>query len=247
MKLFFCSSHSWQADAWSPCSASCGPSGTRTRTVECRRKESAEVTTVLTDDRCTGAKPEASESCNRIDCSPDWVPAEWSAVSLISCNTLYIAPDEDPWQECRNVGSWAVAFSSYSGTPLIRPPFGQNTLVVLTRSPEVVVLTGSLDKKNTLILCCSGNNEVVVLTRWSYGGVPLYVHKIFTNHSSAKIYAFIWMPWTQLLPWYFLFSSFSVPRTNAKEFRRDLCLVKSSWSLVHLKIVRTLTAQVRNP
>ena len=39
---------------------------------------------------------------------------------------------------------------------------------------EVVILTGSLDKKNTLILCCSENkihiNEVI-LTWWSYGVV----------------------------------------------------------------------------
>ena len=39
--------------------------------------------------------------------------------------------------------SWCI----YSRTPLIRPPFGQNILVVLTRC--MVVLTGSLDKKNT--------------------------------------------------------------------------------------------------
>ena len=72
---------SWQADDWSSCSADCGPNGTRTRTVECRQKISADVTNVLPDEQCTGTKDVDSEDCHRIDCEPDWVPAEWSAVS----------------------------------------------------------------------------------------------------------------------------------------------------------------------
>ena len=73
--------HSWQVGNWISCSAECGPSGTQTRTVECRQKVSANVTNLLPDNQCAGTKPDDSQECNRKDCDPNWVPDAWSAVS----------------------------------------------------------------------------------------------------------------------------------------------------------------------
>ncbi|XP_028406010.1 A disintegrin and metalloproteinase with thrombospondin motifs 6-like [Dendronephthya gigantea] len=79
---------SWEEDNWRDCSADCGPNGTRSRTVECRQKVSADVVKVLADDKCSGSKPIDSENCNRKDCAPEWFPAAWSACSKEKCEGI---------------------------------------------------------------------------------------------------------------------------------------------------------------
>ena len=72
---------SWEIGTWSTCSDLCGPSGKRTRTVECRQKITNTNDQILDDSKCKQSKQKTEEECNRKDCEPNWEAGEWSAVS----------------------------------------------------------------------------------------------------------------------------------------------------------------------
>ena len=58
-------SYSWEVGDWGPCSATaCGTSGTRSRTVQCKRSDN----TIVADSNCTGPKPSLSEVCQAEAC-----------------------------------------------------------------------------------------------------------------------------------------------------------------------------------
>lgn len=75
----------WEIGTWSGCSEKCGPSGKRTRTVQCLQKVNSTYEQILADNQCTGTKEKTEEDCNRKDCEPDWEPGAWSECSRKKC------------------------------------------------------------------------------------------------------------------------------------------------------------------
>ncbi|XP_008163635.2 ADAMTS-like protein 3 isoform X1 [Chrysemys picta bellii] len=74
--------YKWEYAEWSPCSATCGNSGTHFRRLQCVNSEEQKVNESLCEDR---QKPVVSyQSCNIHDCPARWVTSPWSECSA-SC------------------------------------------------------------------------------------------------------------------------------------------------------------------
>lgn len=79
----------WKAGVYSKCSKLCGSSGFRERRVSCVQKiltkegeiEELIVPNELCKQQLDTEMPTKVESCNRIDCKPEWVLGPWSACS----------------------------------------------------------------------------------------------------------------------------------------------------------------------
>ncbi|XP_054999023.1 ADAMTS-like protein 3 isoform X7 [Sorex araneus] len=73
---------SWKLGHWTPCSASCGPLGTRVQKAQCVTATGQHVVEAL----CAHLKkPRASwQPCHPRDCPPRWVTGAWSSCS-VSC------------------------------------------------------------------------------------------------------------------------------------------------------------------
>lgn len=78
---FILTSFSWYVSGWRPCSKTCGK-GVQTREIACRQEVSRGQFNRLSDSQCSAQKPTGSvtEECNKIDCPPEKVPEDWSAV-----------------------------------------------------------------------------------------------------------------------------------------------------------------------
>jgi len=69
-----CLGYNWQTDKWEGCSAACG-SGQQFRTVSCLASDG----TIAEDNKCPGARPVSSQSCNTVECA-------WNASPFSSCS-----------------------------------------------------------------------------------------------------------------------------------------------------------------
>jgi hypothetical protein len=78
----------WQQSAWTACTASCGPSGTQTSTVQCVMSASASNPgTVVANSQCTDTMPATSRSCNTATaCSYSWLPSGFGSCTQ-SCGS----------------------------------------------------------------------------------------------------------------------------------------------------------------
>ena len=74
---------SWYVSGWRPCSRTCGK-GVQTRQVVCRQEETRGKYKTVSDSKCSGAKPTdpKSQDCNKIDCPAEYVPGDWSKVTI---------------------------------------------------------------------------------------------------------------------------------------------------------------------
>ncbi|NXV04777.1 ATL3 protein, partial [Cettia cetti] len=76
--------YTWEYAGWSPCSATCGHSGTRSRSLQCTNTEKQKVN----DSQCRELQKPVIvyQPCNREDCPPRWVAGPWSECSA-SCGS----------------------------------------------------------------------------------------------------------------------------------------------------------------
>ncbi|NXB92812.1 ATL3 protein, partial [Vidua chalybeata] len=76
--------HTWEYAEWSPCSATCGHSGTRFRSLQCMNTEKQKVN----ESQCRELQKPGIvyQPCNREDCPPRWVAGPWSECSA-SCGS----------------------------------------------------------------------------------------------------------------------------------------------------------------
>lgn len=73
-----CVSYSWYTGAYGSCSTTCG-SGTKTRTVYCRRNDGTRVS----DSYCSGTKPSTSTSCSSTSgCTYSWYSGSYGSCSI---------------------------------------------------------------------------------------------------------------------------------------------------------------------
>lgn len=78
--------YEWQIGNWGNCSATaCGTTGTRTRSVVCKRNDGQTVA----DSNCPGTKPATSESCSAQSCDTNytysWQIGNWSSCNATTC------------------------------------------------------------------------------------------------------------------------------------------------------------------
>ncbi|XP_077642133.1 ADAMTS-like protein 3, partial [Lonchura striata] len=76
--------YTWEYAEWSPCSATCGHSGTRSRSLQCMNTEKQKVN----ESQCRELQKPGIvyQPCNREDCPPRWVAGPWSECSA-SCGS----------------------------------------------------------------------------------------------------------------------------------------------------------------
>ncbi|XP_048854244.1 A disintegrin and metalloproteinase with thrombospondin motifs 12 isoform X1 [Brienomyrus brachyistius] len=75
----------WWVGAWQPCSAPCGPSGLKKRTVLCVRSVGSEERVLHPGDCRILLKPKPAVPCNRdVPCGSEWAVGPWSECSA-SC------------------------------------------------------------------------------------------------------------------------------------------------------------------
>ncbi|KAF7989616.1 hypothetical protein HCN44_008290 [Aphidius gifuensis] len=72
----------WFTGPWSSCSTMCGE-GIIRREVICIGKSSGE-SNILSDNNCTGPKPQAEDTCRLSACQPEWYMSDWGECSA-SC------------------------------------------------------------------------------------------------------------------------------------------------------------------
>ncbi|XP_062874431.1 A disintegrin and metalloproteinase with thrombospondin motifs 12 [Trichomycterus rosablanca] len=73
----------WWVGGWQPCSASCGPTGTRKRTVLCVRTVDGEERVLHPADCRNLPKPKPAVACNRdVTCGSAWAVGNWSQCSM---------------------------------------------------------------------------------------------------------------------------------------------------------------------
>ncbi|XP_050966292.1 A disintegrin and metalloproteinase with thrombospondin motifs 12 [Labeo rohita] len=76
----------WWVGGWQTCSATCGPSGVRKRTIMCVRTVAGEERVLHPGDCKKLLKPKPVVPCNRdVPCGSEWIVGNWSECSL-SCD-----------------------------------------------------------------------------------------------------------------------------------------------------------------
>ncbi|CAN9509520.1 unnamed protein product [Ophioblennius macclurei] len=111
----------WRADAWSPCSASCG-GGSQTRTVRCLNgPEGGSIEVESQQCLITGKRPSDSRMCNILPC------ARWGMTSWGPCHGPCVGPSlatQHRHVYCQDANGTKVRYRSCSG--LQRPSSTRN-------------------------------------------------------------------------------------------------------------------------
>lgn len=77
----------WWVGGWQTCSATCGPSGVRKRTIMCVRTVAGEERVLHPGDCKKLLKPKPVVPCNRdVPCGSEWIVGNWSEVGSFIIN-----------------------------------------------------------------------------------------------------------------------------------------------------------------
>uniref|UniRef100_A0AAY4DAT3 Peptidase M12B domain-containing protein n=1 Tax=Denticeps clupeoides TaxID=299321 RepID=A0AAY4DAT3_9TELE len=148
-KLIDCPAR-WWVGGWQPCTATCGPSGLKKRTVLCVRTVDGEERVLHPGDCKHLLKPKPGVPCNRdVPCGSDWAVSEWGEVFHFNVRCIiYSGIESNDKRVCHNPNLSLVCFSlclfyRIFGLQCLDPSMPPETLTTVVTTTPIILSTAS--------------------------------------------------------------------------------------------------------